>query len=295
MADDGRAPAGIVTREAPAKINLNLHVTGRRADGYHTVASLIAFADLRDTIQAGRAERLSLVVDGPFVIELEHEANNLVLAAARALAEATGLSPAARIGLTKNLPVAGGLGGGSADAAAALDALCDLWGVRPDAAELDRIALSLGADVPVCRHGRPAMVGGVGETIQPAPALPAAWLVLVHPGVSVPTGDIFRARTGGYSAAPPAPDGPLADAADLARFLEGSRNDLEAPARAVAPDIDDCLAALRETEGCHLARMSGSGPTCFGVYSDRATAEAAAAAIQGAHPVWWVRAAALRR
>jgi 4-diphosphocytidyl-2-C-methyl-D-erythritol kinase len=295
MADDGRAPAGIVTRDAPAKINLNLHVTGRRDDGYHTLASLIAFADVRDTIQVGPAERLSLVMDGPFLIELEHEADNLVLEAARALAKATGVAPSARIGLTKNVPVAGGLGGGSADAAATLDALCELWGVRPDDAELDRIALSLGADVPVCRYGRPATVSGIGEAIYPAPALPAAWLVLVNPGVSVSTGAIFRARTGGYSAPPSDPEAAPTDAAALAQWLGASRNDLEAPARRVAPVIDDCLAALRDTDGCHLARMSGSGPTCFGIYADRATAESAAAAIQGAHPVWWVKAAALRR
>lgn len=294
MVDDGRAPAGIVTRDAPAKVNLNLHVTGRRADGYHTLASVIAFADVRDTVQVGPADRLSLVMDGPFVIELEHEAANLVLDAARALAAATGVAPNARIGLTKNLPVAGGLGGGSADAAAALDALCELWDVRPGDAELDRIALSLGADVPVCRHGRSATVRGIGETIAPAPELPPAWLVLVNPGMSVSTGAVFRARTGADSAPPPEPEGPLTDAVALARWLRGSRNDLEAPARSVAPVIDDCLGALGETDGCHLARMSGSGPTCFGVYADRATAETAAAAIRGAHPVWWVQAAPLR-
>ena len=295
MADDGRAPAGIVTRDAPAKVNLNLHVTGRRDDGYHTLASLIAFADVRDTVQVGPADRLSLVMDGPFVIELAHEADNLVLDAARALAEATGVAPEARIGLTKNLPVAAGLGGGSADAAAALDALCELWGVQPGAAELDRIALSLGADVPVCRHGRPAMVSGIGETIQAAPALPDAWLVLVNAGVGVPTREIFRAHGGEYSAPPPEPDGPLADAAGLARWLDGSRNDLEAPARTVAPVIGDCLSALRDTDGCLLARMSGSGPTCFGIYADQATAESAATALQGTHPAWWVQAARLRR
>lgn len=286
-------PAERVTRHAPAKVNLNLHVTGRRDDGYHTLASLVAFADVRDTLHVAPAQRLSLVTDGPFVIEIEHEAENLVLRAARALAASQGFDPAVRMTLIKNLPVAGGLGGGSADAAAALDALCELWRVTPGERELDRIARELGADVPVCRYARAAWVRGVGETIEPGPALPPAWLVLVNPGIALPTGAIFQAYAGGANAAPPGPDGPLDDTAALAAWLARSGNDLEAPAREVAPRIGDCLDALRRTEGCHLARMSGSGPTCFGLYADSATAERAVETIQRAEPEWWVRAAAL--
>ena len=295
MADaDADAPAP-VARDAPAKVNFNLHITGRRADGYHTLSSLIAFADVADTISAGPSGELSLTVDGPFAPELEGQADNIILRAARALAEATGVTAGAAITLTKRLPVAAGLGGGSADAAATLDALCALWDVTPAPATLDAIARDLGADVPVCRYGRPARVTGIGDIIEPAPALPEAWLVLVNPRVAVPTGVIFRHRAGADSEPPAAPTAPLSSAAALAAWLADSHNDLEAPARQVAPVIGDSLAELAATPGCHLARMSGSGATCFGIYADGDAARTAVAHIRVAQPDWWVRAAPLRR
>ncbi len=284
-----------VVRDAPAKVNLNLHITGRRADGYHTLSSLIAFADVADTIAAEPADALSLSVDGSFAADLEGQADNIVLRAARALADACGVEGGAALTLTKRLPVAAGLGGGSADAAAALSALCSLWQVDPGPDALDAIALELGADVPVCRYGRPARVSGIGEVIEPVHALPGAWLVLVNPRVAVPTGVIFRHRTGPYSEPAAAPGTALADAAGLAAWLADSHNDLEAPACQVVPLIGDSLAALAATPGCHLARMSGSGATCFGIYADGARARTAAEQIRVAQPDWWVCAAPLRR
>lgn len=284
-----------VVRDAPAKVNLNLHITGQRADGYHTLSSLIAFADVADTVTAEPADELSLTVDGPFAADLEGQPDNIMLRAARALAEATGTEAKAQLTLTKRLPVAAGLGGGSSDAAATLAALCTLWNVDPGPEALDTIALELGADVPVCRYGRAALVSGIGEVIQPAPAVPDAWLVLVNPRVAVPTGVIFRHRAGPYSEPAAAPDAPLRDAAALAAWLGHSHNDLEAPACQVVPLIADSLAALAATPGCHLARMSGSGATCFGIYADGERARTAAEQIRAGQPDWWVCAAPLRR
>ncbi len=284
-----------VVRDAPAKVNLNLHITGRRTDGYHTLSSLIAFADVADTVTAAPADALSLNVDGPFAADLEGQADNIILRAARALAHATAVDRGAALTLTKRLPVAAGLGGGSADAAAALSALCTLWQVDPGPAKLDALALELGADVPVCRYGRTARVSGIGEVIEPAPHLPDVWFVLVNPRVAVPTGVIFRRRTGPFSESPGAPGAPLANAAGLAAWLSGSHNDLEAPACQIVPVIGDSLAALAATPGCHLARMSGSGATCFGIYGDGASARTAAEQIRVAQPDWWVCAAPLRR
>jgi 4-diphosphocytidyl-2-C-methyl-D-erythritol kinase len=218
---------------------------------------------------------------------------NLVLRAARALAAATGRAPAARIVLDKQLPVAGGLGGGSADAAATLLALCELWGVRPGPARLAELGLQLGADVPVCLHGFAAFVSGIGERIGPAPHLPEAWLVLANPGVELSTAEVFRGLDG--TTAPPATrwDAPPRDAAALAHHLARDGNDLEAPARALRPEIDAVLAALSARTACLLARMSGSGATCFALFADGPSAEAAAAQLAADRPDWWLRAARL--
>jgi 4-diphosphocytidyl-2-C-methyl-D-erythritol kinase len=273
---------------APAKVNLYLHVTGRRADGYHLLDSLAVFPAVGDRLRAAPAEVLSLTVEGTFGAALAGEADNLVLRAARAL----GATQGARIVLEKHLPVASGIGGGSADAAAALRLLCRLWG-RPPAARsiaLAPIALALGADVPVCVASRPARMGGVGETLTPAPGLPPAGMVLVNPGVSLATAAVFRARTGGFSASAELPVS-WSDAAAMAGDLAKLRNDLEPPAIALCPVIGVVLAALAAVPGCLLARMSGSGATCFGLFPDAATAEAAARAL--ARPGWWCWGGAL--
>ncbi len=261
---------------APAKVNLYLHVTGRREDGYHLLDSLAVFPAVGDEIAAASAAGLSLRVTGPFGAALDGEPDNLMLRAARLLNP----DGDAALVLTKNLPVASGIGGGSADAAAALRVLVKLWGgtVTPE------LALRLGADVPVCLASAPARMGGVGEALAAAPGLPRFGIVLVNPGVPVATAAVFRARKAGFSAPASLPAG-WADAAAMARDLAGLRNDLEAPALVLAPAIGDVLAALRALPGVLLARMSGSGATCFALFPEPAAAAAAADALR--QPSWW--------
>lgn len=296
-ATEGRGPP--VRAAAPAKLNLYLHVTGRRADGYHTLDSLVAFAGVHDTLAARPAERLRLEIDGPFAAALagtvkcgRRRRANLVLRAARALARDTASPPRAALRLTKRLPVAAGIGGGSADAAATLRALCGLWAVAPEAERMAAIAGALGADVPVCMYGRAAFVGGVGELLQPAPRLPAAGLVLANPGVALATRRVFAARGGGFSPAARFHE-PAADAAALAELLRARRNDLAAPAIGLAPVIREVLEALAALPGALIARMSGSGATCFALFADRTAADAAAPALRHHRPGWWVAAADL--
>ncbi len=268
---------------APAKVNLYLHVTGRRADGYHLLDSLVVFPPVGDWLRATPAATLSLTVGGTFGAALAGEADNLVLRAARALGGTAGVA----IELEKCLPVASGIGGGSADAAAALRLLCRLWGRPPPAMP---VALALGADVPVCLASRPARMAGVGEMLGAAPRLPPAGMVLVNPGVSLATAEVFRVRTGEFSA--PAELPPVwPDAAAMAGGLARLRNDLEPPAIALRPVIGTLLAAVAAMPGCLLARMSGSGATCFGLFADAAAAEAAARAL--ARPGWWCWGGAL--
>jgi 4-diphosphocytidyl-2-C-methyl-D-erythritol kinase len=270
-------------REAAlAKVNLYLHVVGRREDGYHVLDSLAVFPSIGDELVAEPAIGLELAVEGPFGAALDGEADNLVLRAARALARASGIAPQARMVLTKNLPVASGIGGGSADAAAALRVLARLWGVAAADAEL---AVRLGADVPVCVAAHPARMGGIGEILAPAPAMPACGMVLLNPGVAVSTPAIFRARPAGFSAPAALPPG-WADLDAMAAALRGLTNDLETPALALHPQIGEALSALREARGCRLARMSGSGATCFGLFDDAAAAAQAAAQLR--RPGWWV-------
>jgi len=286
LADPAARPAPVIRVEARAKVNLHLHVTGRRPDGYHELDSLVVFAAVGDTVEARHADGLSLEIDGPFAGPLAAEADNLVLRAAGALARSQpGAARGAALRLTKRLPLASGIGGGSADAAATLRALDLLWGLGTPEPELGRIGLSLGADVPVCLRGRPVRMQGIGEILEPAPALPAFGLVLVNPGVAVPTQAVFRARSPGFREAAALPPG-WGDAAGLAAVLERCSNDLAEAAIGLAPGIDVVLAALRADPGVLLARMSGSGATCFGITSS--PEEAAAAAARLARPSWWV-------
>jgi 4-diphosphocytidyl-2-C-methyl-D-erythritol kinase len=276
---------------APAKVNLYLHLTGRRADGYHLLDSLVVFAEAADVLTAEPAETLSLTVDGPFADGLATEPDNLVLRAARALAAETGVTPRGRLVLSKNLPVASGIGGGSADAAAALRLLCRLWQVAPDPAALANLAAGLGADVPVCLAGQPSRMAGIGERLGPAPRLPPCAIVLVNPGVAVATAEVFRARSGGWSSAAELPAS-WPDPATMAADLGKLRNDLEPIASKMRPVIGEVISALKSTHGCLLARMSGSGATCFGLFADATAAEHAAVRI--ARPDWWCWAGLLR-
>ena len=268
---------------APAKVNLSLHVTGRRADGYHLLDSFVVFADLGDWVEVAPANKLSLHVDGAEAASVPGEEGNSALRAA----SLTGASACVR--LTKEIPVAAGLGGGSSDAAATLRALARSGAREPTEAE----TVSLGADVPVCLRGRSARMTGIGEVLKPVPPLPPTWLVLVNPRVALATADVFRALEGGDGAPMPDRWPAWTDAAALAGWLSELRNDLEPPARCIAPVVEEVLSALRAGEECLLARMSGSGATCFGLYRDAACAGEAAARLAGDRPDWWVRPAQL--
>lgn len=291
-APEDRPGGDTVTVPAPAKLNLYLHVTGRRDDGYHLLDSLIAFAGVHDVVSVSPADGLALDVAGPFAAALPATDDNLVLGAARALQDAAGVTDGARIRLQKFLPVASGIGGGSADAAATLAALSRLWGVDPKAAGLDAVALALGADVPVCVKGYAAFVGGIGEDIVRAPALPAAWLVLVNPGKALSTAEVFGARQGGFGASARFDDSP-ATAQVLAEILATRGNELTEAAVGLAPAIGDALTALEAADGALLARMSGAGATCFGLFAEAGAAAGAAALIGRDHGDWWVRATPL--
>ncbi len=278
---------------APAKINLWLHVTGRRPDCYHELDSLVAFADIGDILSIAPADDLRLAVSGPFAGALEAGADNLVLRAARALAAQCGVPAAAALHLEKRLPVAAGLGGGSADAAAALR-LCALLWARQGRAEIGAetlagLAPALGADVPACLAGTTARMSGIGDDLAPLrPAPPPVPAVLVNPGIPLSTGRVFGALDGPVSSPVPMPDEVPAGGRDFAALAQAGGNDLEAPAIALVPEIADALAALRAAPGLLLARMSGSGATCFGLFAGPAAAAEAARAIAAAHPAWWV-------
>lgn len=279
MTPAGGGPAG----RAPAKVNLHLHVTGRRPDGYHTLDSLVVFAGAADEVRAVAAPGLSLALDGPEAGALAAEPDNLVLRAARALAAAAGIAPGAALALRKHLPVASGIGGGSTDAAAALRLLNEVWGLGWPMARLAEVALPLGADIPACIAARACRMGGIGEVLSPAPSLPCCGILLANPRIALPTPAVFRARQGGFSAPGALPMG-WHDAAAMAQDLAALRNDLEPPAMLLCPGIGDVLAALRRLPGCLLARMSGSGATCFALFA-RAEAAAEAAALLPA--AWW--------
>jgi 4-diphosphocytidyl-2-C-methyl-D-erythritol kinase len=274
---------------ARAKVNLWLKLVDRRPDGYHLLDSLVAFADLADSLEASPSDRLSLMVDGPGEAALSNETDNLVLKAARLLADRAGVAPHAALRLTKRIPVAAGLGGGSADAAAALQALVDLWRVALPVEELFDLAGRLGADVPMCLAGRAALVSGIGERLVPAPPLPPCGLLLVNPAVALPTADVFAARRGDFSRAEPLAR-PWSDLASLVEALAARGNDLTAPAMLLCPAIADVLAFLRKSPAMRYAAMSGSGATCFALYDTPGAAERVAADVPAA---WWRHAGTL--
>lgn len=267
---------------ARAKVNLWLTVVGRRADGYHLLDSLIAFTDLADEIEAVPSDRLALAIEGPLASVLAGESDNLVLKAARLLADRAGVAPRVALKLTKRIPVAAGLGGGSADAAATLQALIDLWRVALPVEELFDLAARLGADVPMCFAGRAALASGVGERLAPAPPLPPCAILLVNPGVALPTPDVFKARRGAFSA--PRPVHPWTDLASFALALAERGNDLTEAAVTLRPVVADVLAFLRKSDGALHVAMSGSGATCFALYASVELAKRAAARLPVA---WW--------
>ncbi|WP_198389447.1 4-(cytidine 5'-diphospho)-2-C-methyl-D-erythritol kinase [Roseovarius faecimaris] len=267
---------------APAKINLTLHVTGRRDDGYHLLDSLVVFADIGDTVRVKPSDTLSLSVEGRMTAGVPLDERNIMIRAAQFM------HVGAEMRLTKKLPNAAGLGGGSSDAAATLKALSELTG-KP----IPENPLALGADVPVCLVGRAARMRGIGESVEPLHGLPKLHAVLVNPNRPAPTKTVFKKLESHEN--PPMPEViPSGQSrAEFITWLKGMRNDLEAPAIAVEPVIAQVFKALEVTPGCRLARMSGSGATCFGLYDNRETARAAAGRLREQQPGWWVAAARL--
>lgn len=274
----------VTVESAPAKVNLALHVRHRRPDGYHALETLFAFADRGDTITVVPADRDRFVVTGPFAAALtpgEGQVPNLVERAAAAFRDAFAFGACHAITLDKHLPIASGIGGGSADAAATLRALARLHAIAPADPRLFVIAEALGADVPACLLGRTTLGTGKGETLLPLAGLAGTPLLLVNPGVAVSTAAVF-ARWDGQDRGGIAPDGDL-----LARAIAG-RNDLQPAALALAPVIADVLAGLEAAEGVLLARMSGSGATCFALFDDTAARDRADAAMRSRG--WWTLA-----
>jgi 4-diphosphocytidyl-2-C-methyl-D-erythritol kinase len=288
-------PASLV-EDAPAKVNLTLRVLGRRADGFHEIESLVAFAGVGDRLSFAPGGELALTVRGPSAAAAGATADNLVLKAARALADRVPTVGAGSFDLEKRLPVAAGLGGGSADAAAALRLLARANKLAADDPLLYAAARATGADVPVCLDPRTRLMRGIGEILSSPLKLPPLQGVLVNPGVALPTKAVFARWK------PPAAPVVPADLTvltamtrrdQLVRFLLSQKNDLEAPAIALAPAVADVLLALQSQPQCELARMSGSGSTCFAIFRSAADAIKAAEAVHAAHPGWWVRATAL--
>lgn len=286
--------SAIYRQQAPAKVNLFLHITGKRDDGYHLLESLVCFTAIGDVLtgELRSDDKITLSITGPMAADLSADDTNenLVMRAARVLQAESGTPQGADLTLDKRLPIASGIGGGSADAAATIRLLCEMWKLDLDAKTLSRIALSLGADVPVCLFGKTCLMSGIGEQITELPDLPSIPIVLINPGKAVSTPEIFKARaeddfspTGVWDSQQCFQSG-----AALADALSECGNDLTLPATGILPEICDVLNALAREEGCLLARMSGSGATCFGIYDTTDQAERAANAIAAQNPDWWI-------
>ena len=289
------SPAPFV-ENAPAKVNLTLRVLGRRSDGYHEIESLVAFAEFGDTLSFSPGGELALTVQGPNAANAGEDADNLVLKAVRALAGRVAGIGLGAFQLDKRLPVAAGLGGGSADAAAALRLLARANKLPIDDGRLYDAARVVGADVPVCLDPRPRLMRGVGEILSAPLKLPPLPALLANPGIALPTKSVFAAWKGVASAALPldvAAAAKIGNREEYLRLLATQSNDLEDAAIAVEPAVAEVLASLRALAGCRLARMSGSGATCFALFSSAAAAIEAAKALGNKYPHWWVRASAL--
>jgi 4-diphosphocytidyl-2-C-methyl-D-erythritol kinase len=289
-------PSAPLVESAPAKVNLTLRVVGRRSDGYHEIESLVAFAEFGDRLRLWPSSGLTLAVNGPTAVKAGDIDGNLVLKAAREMsARQNGLTLGA-FRLDKRLPVAAGLGGGSADAAAALRLIARANGLTRDDPQLYAAARATGADVPVCLDSRPRIMRGIGDILSEPLTLPTLPAVLVNPGVALATKEVFA---GWATASSPSPKAGFAalgappTRAALLEFLLAQANDLERPAIALAPVIADVLAVLRNSVGCKVARMSGSGATCFALFASAAAAHRAARALRSKFPNWWIRSTTL--
>jgi 4-diphosphocytidyl-2-C-methyl-D-erythritol kinase len=286
-----------LSEHAPAKINLYLHVTGRRDDGYHLLDSLVMFAAVGDQLEIAAPNPrgtgdFQLSLSGPFAEALQAasaHADNLVSRAADGVFAHAVSGFRCHLRLEKNLPLAGGIGGGSADAAAAIRLLCRENGLDPYAPEMIVLALSIGSDIPACLYSRPAVMRGIGERLLATPVLPSLPVVLVNPGVAQPTPAVFRARHGEFVQAVDLPPEGFAHTAAMAAWLaEHTDNGLTEAAASLSSVVTKVLSALSDQPECLLARMSGSGNTCFGIFPSAAEAEQAAAALSASEPGWWV-------
>lgn len=284
----------------PAKINLYLHITGKRQDGYHLLDSLIVFTDICDEVTIEKSDTFSLEISGEFAHLVENNEKNIVARAAKTMAEECGKNCNIAIKLVKNIPVGAGLGGGSADCAATILLLNDLWQAGFAMQKLMEIGLKLGADVPVFLGKKAAFISGIGENLQPIEALPELYAILVYPDKPLATKDVFSAvipdQNGIHQ-----PDNFLPNKADvpllgnkyskdnILSFLQHKHNDLEDSAISLLPEIKDILEGLSVLEGCELARMSGSGSTCFAIFRDKIQAESHINYISQRHPEHWVK------
>ncbi|OUR77756.1 4-(cytidine 5'-diphospho)-2-C-methyl-D-erythritol kinase [Alphaproteobacteria bacterium 46_93_T64] len=276
-----------LSKLARPKINLFLHITGKRADGYHLLESLVCFPEGGDKIRVQSEDQIIVSVSGPFANMLGPSQDNLVVLAAKLLQEQQNINMGAHIYLEKNLPVASGIGGGSSNAAICLQLLCELWKVTPSNEELKSIGEQIGADVPVCLYGRSALMKGIGEIIEPVSSLPDLYILLVNPLISVSTPSVFKTLNWDNKRNMFLPFGFSTDVDEFLGELENCTNDLQTPAISLVPEISSVLSAIDAQEGCRLSRMSGSGATCFGLFKTRELAERARVAILESHPDWW--------
>ena len=275
---------------APAKINLFLHLISKRLDGYHNIESLIAFTDFGDLIKVEEATELTLEIEGPFAEDIKglDEEQNLVMRAAVGLNKLTGKYLGAKITLVKNIPVSSGIGGGSSDAAATIKALQKLWHLSIPDGDILKICLSLGADVPACLYGNPVFVSGMGEELRPIQGLSDFYCVLVNPRIQISTPTIFNSFDGGFSSS-------ISHSGDedLFGFVRFS-NDLQKPADVLVPEIQQAIESLMGEKGCKLARMSGSGATCFGLFDKKDDVEKAFGGIKAKNSNWWVSSGVIK-
>ena len=287
----GQVSLATLAEPAYAKVNLSLRVLGRRADGYHLLESLVCFASTGDRVELHLGEPLELNVHGPTAAEAGPPQDNLVLRAARALETQLPKLKLGSFALAKQLPVGAGLGGGSADAAAALRLLAQANKLPPDDARLYAAAREVGSDVSVCLDSVARWMSGTGHELSPPVTIPALFAVLVNPGIPLATKDVYGAL--GAPSISDAPSGALAavprGGKEFLGFISGLSNDLEAPAFKLAPIVKDVLGALRDQPACALARMSGSGSTCFGIFATHNAAKLAARTLAIRHSGWWVR------
>ena len=272
---------------APAKINLCLHVVGRRRDNYHLISSLVVFLDVFDIVSATESPVLKLNLKGPFAKHLRSGDNNSVIRAAKGLQKLSGITKGAEITLTKNLPISAGIGGGSADSAATIKLLLELWGVNIAEKRIMQLGQSLGADVPICLTAKPAFVSGIGEKIKIIQRFPKIWVLLVNPGKGVLTKKIFNDFGRQYSEYLLMRSAPFS-IRGLIQFLKTSNNDLTLLATRYVPEIKKILKDIGATKGCLISRMSGSGATCFGIFSDKQNVIKAKKTLLQSNPNYWV-------